>query len=173
MRRVGYVPGRTLRIRRADEGTQITHSLGTTHSGSRRGQETLALKGARAGSGFDTLDKTMVVWQDPNFDAEDAVDGRNPNVHRRVDIIISPWSTIGCAVLGWSAGTTFERDLRRYAKYVKNWKFDSSGIRDRATGDVVNVEAVGGRAETVDEAERKVFEGLGLQYRAPWERCTG
>ncbi|KAL9049823.1 MAG: hypothetical protein Q9162_006997 [Coniocarpon cinnabarinum] len=151
----------------------ITHSLGTTHSGSRRGQETLPFKGTGAGSGFDTLDKAMVVWQDPRYEGDDAGGGKNPNVHRRVDIIISPWRTVGCAVLGWSAGTTFERDLRRYAKQTKNWKFDSSGIRDRATGQVVDVETIGGRAASIDEAEKKVFQGLGLEYREPWERCTG
>ena len=151
----------------------VTHSLGTTHSNSRRDEQTLPYKGPGAGRGFDSLDKVMVVWQDPRYEEKDAVDGRNPNVHRRVDIIISPWRTIGCAVLGWSAGTTFERDLRRYAKQVKKWKFDSSGIRDRVTGDIVDVEAIGGRAETIEEAERKVFAGLGLEYREPWERCTG
>ena len=151
----------------------ITHDLGTTRSGSRRGLQTLPYSGKGAGAGFDTLDKAMLVWQDPRYDVDAAIDGKNPNVHRRVDIIISPWRTIGCAVLGWSAGTTFERDLRRYAKYSKGWKFDSSGIRDRATGDVVDVEAVGGRSESIEEAERKVFEGLGLEYKEPWERCTG
>ena len=151
----------------------ITHSLGTTRSNSRRGQQTLPYQGPGAGSGFDSLDKAMVVWQDPSYHSSDASDDENPNPHRRVDIILSPWRTIGCAVLGWSAGTTFERDLRRYAKHEKNWKFDSSGIRDRATGEVVDVEAAGGRSETVDEAERKVFAALGLDYKEPRERCTG
>lgn len=83
--------------------------------------------------------------------------------------------------MGWSGGTTFQRDLRRYAKNVKGWKFDSSGVRDRANGEVVDVEgfygydgALGkGRAETMEQAEKRVFEGLGLEYREPWERCTG
>jgi DNA polymerase IV len=30
-----------------------------------------------------------------------------------------------------------------------------------------------GRAKTMIEAEKRVFEGLGLTYREPWERCTG
>ena len=25
----------------------------------------------------------------------------------------------------------------------------------------------------MEDAEKKVFEGLGLKYREPWERCTG
>lgn len=151
----------------------ITHSLKTTRSGSRRGQNIIPLKGPGAGSGFDKLDKAMVVWQDPKYNPANAIDGKNPNIHRRVDIIVSPWRTVGCAVLGWSAGTTFERDLRRYSKHVKKWKFDSSGIRDQVTGDIVDVEARGGRPEDMEQAERKVFEGLGLEYKEPWERCTG
>lgn len=162
----------------------VTHELSTTTSGSRRGQATLPYRGAGGGHGFDTLDKALVVWQDPRWEGRDelgkdapaeVVRKKNPNVHRRVDIIVAPWSKIGCAVLGWSAGTTFERDLRRYAKKEKGWKFDSSGVRDRATGNEVDLEMVGkkGRYETVEEAERRVFEGFGLVYREPWERCTG
>ncbi|PGG99919.1 hypothetical protein AJ80_09274 [Polytolypa hystricis UAMH7299] len=95
----------------------------------------------------------------------------NPNPHRRVDIIISPWRTIGCAVLGWSGDTTFERDLRRYAKKVHNWKFDSSGVRERAGsgGRVVDLE---GKGETWEERERLVMEGLGVGWRPAVERCT-
>lgn len=84
--------------------------------------------------------------------------------------------------MGWSGGTTFERDLRRYAKNVRAWKFDSSGVRDRRNGEVMDIEGYYGwkgveapecRARTMEEAERRVFEGMGVPYRAPWERCTG
>lgn len=103
----------------------------------------------------------------------------NPNPHRRVDIIVSPWRTIGCAVVGWTGDKTFQRDLRRYAHKVRNWKFDSSGIRVRAEGDVgsgdggagfvIELEAGG---ETWQERERQVMEGLGIGWRPPDERCT-
>jgi DNA polymerase IV len=48
-----------------------------------------------AGSGFDTLDKALVVWQDaqwPTRDDDIAADpkAKNPNVHRRVDILVQP-----------------------------------------------------------------------------------
>jgi DNA polymerase IV len=29
------------------------------------------------------------------------------------------------------------------------------------------------RAKTMEEAERRVFEGFGLPYLEPWERVTG
>ncbi len=89
-----------------------------------------------------------------------------------MDIIVSPWKTVGCAALGWTGDTTFERDLRLYCKEAKGWKFDSSGIRDRETGRWIDLEGQG-HAASIEEAEKKVFEGLGLQWRAPEARCTG
>jgi len=158
----------------------ITHTLSLHETMTDRAQSTLPFKAvgvASHGTGFDTLDKALVVWQDPNWptkgqDLERNPKGKNPNIHRRVDIIISPWRTVGCAVCGWSGGTTFQRDLRRYAKYVKGWKFDSSGVRDRKTGQVVTLEGPEGVSGSMVDAEKKVFEGMGLVYREPWERWT-
>ncbi|KAL8742264.1 MAG: hypothetical protein Q9190_005228 [Brigantiaea leucoxantha] len=183
----------------------ITHTLTLNLTNTKRNQETLpyvsSIKGAAAG--FDTLDKALVVWQDQSGrrrrwteEGEDRERGRkeeeagakktpspnpkptppSPPPHRRVDIIISPWRTIGCAVAGWTSGTTFQRDLRRYAKKVKGWKFDSSGVMERGTGKWIDLEGWTDektRCGDWREAERRVFEGLGLVYREPWERCTG
>lgn len=154
----------------------ITHTLALHLTSTHREQQTLPFRGEETGQQFDTLDKALVVWQDPHFD-HDALDEegtdhpkKNPNPHRRVDIIISPWRTVGCAVLGWSGDTTFERDLRRYAKKAHAWKFDSSGVRERTSGgNVVDLER-GGR--TWEERERLVMEGLGVGWRPPEERCT-
>ncbi|KAH7141171.1 hypothetical protein B0J13DRAFT_52460 [Dactylonectria estremocensis] len=145
----------------------ITHTLTLSTRNSERGQAPLPWRGESGrGSGFDTLDKAMVVWQDTE---------RKEAPHRRVDIIVSPWKTVGCAVLGWSGGTTFERDLRRFCKKEKGWKFDSSGIRSRADGAWVDLEgsSTGDYAADMEVAERRVFEGLGLTWRPPEERCTG
>ena len=160
----------------------ITHTLTLNLTTSKRNQEPLPTSAASLGGhGFDTLDKALVVWQDPNWpsrtaDLEADPKAKNPNLHRRVDIIISPWRTVGCAVAGWTSGTTFQRDLRRYAKRVKGWKFDSSGVRQRGTGNWVDLERWRDpktRCRDWKEAERKVFEGMGLVYREPWDRCTG
>lgn len=181
----------------ANEGW-VTHELITSLQGTHRNQAPLPFKGTPSGhglkGGFDTLDKSMVVWQDIHWNGAEEEDdddvtnsnttqhktntknkNKNPNPHRRVDIIIAPWSKAGCAVMGWSGATTFQRDLRRWSTNVKGWKFDSSGVRDRRTGEVVDFEEMAGRgvSGTMEEAERKVFEGLGLVYREPWERCTG
>jgi len=165
-----------------EEEGWITHTLLLALTTTHRGQQTLPYRGASSADrpGFDSLDKALVVWQDPVWESKAAdlardPKAKNPNIHRRVDIIISPWRTVGCAVAGWSSGTTFQRDLRRYAKSVKGWKFDSSGIRDRVTGHVVDVEEYQGknRAKTMVEAEKRVFDGFGLKYFEPWERCTG
>ncbi|EFQ99126.1 DNA polymerase lambda [Nannizzia gypsea CBS 118893] len=210
----------------------IMHTLALHLTNTNRDQQTLPYRGEASGKPrFDSLDKALVVWQDPNFDdspstlsstggsgdiqspphipkektegtkvSEDvklqgpssqdtgpgALAGElgttaapipgnrrvpNPNLHRRVDIIVSPFRTIGCAVLGWSGDTTFERDLRRYAKKVHNWKFDSSGVRSRegSGGRVIDLESKG---KTWEEREKLVMEGLGVGWRPPTERCT-
>ena len=169
-------------ITRSLEGAEwITHTLLLAETMTDRGQSTLPFKSrgvASHGVGFDTLDKALVVWQDPHWltkeqDLKHDPTAKNPNIHRRVDIIISPWRTVGCAVTGWSGGTTFQRDLRRYAKNVKGWKFDSSGVRDRSTGEVVALEGTDGVTGSMVDAEKAVFAGFGLVYREPWERWTG
>ena len=159
----------------------ITHILAQHETNTKRGQETLPyISSHKKGGGFDTLDKTFLVWQDPLWptklqDLENDPDTPNPNPHRRVDIIVSPWKTIGCAVCGWTSGTTFQRDLRRYAKHKMAWKFDSSGVRARGNGQWIDLEKRpdGRRAKTWQEAERMVFDGFGLEWREPTERCTG
>lgn len=151
----------------------LAHTLTLSEHNSDRGQRPTSFKpSSSGGTGFDTLDKALVVWQDPRFNAADSP--KNPNPHRRVDILISPWKTTGCAVLGWSSETTFQRDLRRYCA-DKGLKFDSSGIRSRELPyDWVDFEDGGkGPPKTMVEAEMRVFEGLGLEWRPPEERCTG
>lgn len=152
----------------------ITHTLALHITTSARDQQPLPFRNSDDGRHFDSLDKALVVWQDPHFDdpatSPSARRNRNPNPHRRVDIIISPWRTVGCAVLGWSGDTTFQRDLRRYAKKAHGWKFDSSGVRERTSGgNVVDLERGG---ETWEERERRVLEGLGVGFRPASLRCT-
>lgn len=161
----------------------ITHVLSLSLTNSKRDQQPLPLRSltSPAGHGFDTLDKALVVWQDQNWPSRAAdlaadPEMRNPNPHRRVDIIVSPWRTIGCAVIGWTSGTTFNRDIRRYAKRVKGWKFDSSGVRERGSGRWMDLEGwEDEKTRCMDwvEAEKRVFREMGLVYREPWERCTG
>lgn len=163
-----------------EKGGFISHTLSLSTRNSDRGQEPLQWKGraARGSPGFDTLDKAMLVWKTPKQGLPKGRDGgshaQEEPLHRRVDIIISPWKTVGCAILGWSGGTTFERDLRRYCKMEKSLKFDSSGIRSRIDGSWVDLEGgERGRAPNMETAEKRVFEGLGLTWIRPEQRCTG
>ncbi|KAL9015155.1 MAG: hypothetical protein Q9173_000220 [Seirophora scorigena] len=168
-------------VRSLEKEGWITHTLTLNLTNTKRGQETLPYVNLKKGAGFDTLDKALVVWQDQSFSGKGSTDEhgkpiKNPNPHRRVDIIISPWRTVGCAVAGWTSGTTFQRDLRRYAKKVKGWKFDSSGVRERGSGRWIDLERwTDPKTRCTDwkEAERRVFEGMDLQYREPRDRCTG
>lgn len=155
----------------------VTHTLALHMTSSHREQQTTPYRGDETGKHFDSLDKALVVWQDPEFDDTEIRDPqgsgnrtKNPNPHRRVDIIISPWHTVGCAVLGWSGDTTFQRDLRRYVKKTRSWKFDSSGVRERTTGgQVIDLEHGG---ETWQEREKLLMERMGIGWRPPQERCT-
>ncbi len=159
-------------VQSLEQAKLIKHLLSHSHKNSERGQMPVSWKGNARGSGFDTLDKALVVWQDPDWSTGEET---NPNPHRRVDIIISPWRTVGCAVLGWTSGTTFQRDLRRYCKAQRSLKFDSSGVRSRKDGSWVDMETSrdGQPAPDMLSAERRVFEALELEYRPPEERCTG
>ncbi|KAL8944636.1 MAG: hypothetical protein Q9216_000333 [Gyalolechia sp. 2 TL-2023] len=168
-------------VRSLEEEKWITHTLTLNLTNTKRGQETLPYINGMKSAGFDTLDKALVVWQNQSCPGTGSANEheksiKNPNPHRRVDIIISPWRTVGCAVAGWTSGTTFQRDLRRYAKKVKGWKFDSSGVRERGTGKWIDLERWTDpetRCKDWKEAERRVFEGMELEFREPWDRCTG
>lgn len=150
-----------------EEQHYITHTLSLHLTSTLREQQTLAYHD-ETGKHFDTLDKALVVWQNPDFDT--TKNEKNPNPHRRVDIIISPWQTVGCAILGWTGDTTFQRDLRRYAKKAHNWKFDSSGVRAQTSGgQVIDIEHGG---ETWEEREKLAMENLGIGWRPPEERCS-
>ncbi|KAK2728582.1 DNA polymerase type-X family protein pol4 [Colletotrichum kahawae] len=160
-----------------EKSGQITHTLTLSNHNSERGQRPLSWSANQGrGGGFDTLDKALVVWQEPEMSDRgksssiDSASQRPP--HRRVDIIISPWKTAGCAVLGWSGDTTFQRDLRRYCKKQRDLKFDSSGIRSRLDGSWLDLEG-NGKAPEMVTAEKRVFEGLGLDWVRPEDRCTG
>jgi DNA polymerase IV len=161
-----------------EEAEWITHTLTMSLTNTNRGQHALPFRSVKgAGVGFDTLDKALVVWQNPEWptreqDVTDNPKAKNPSIHRRVDIIIAPWRTVGCAVMGWSGGTTFQRDLRRYAKAIKGWKFDSSGIRSRSTGETIWLEGLEGVDGSPEDAEKAVFQGLGLEYIPPEYRVT-
>ena len=66
---------------------------------------------------------------------------------------------------------TFERDVRLWAKKKKGWKFDSGGLTNRKTGQSINVEPK--KNASAVEAEKLVFETLGLDYIPSTLRNTG
>jgi DNA polymerase IV len=160
-----------------EESHFVTHTLSLSTRNSERGQKPLPWRDSTAprGSGFDTLDKAMLLWKTPdglgpsNADPSDGME----RPHRRVDIIVSPWKTVGCSVIGWTGGTTFQRDLRKYCKVEKGLKFDSSGIRSRTDGSWKDFEGgTLGTSPDMETSERRVFSALGLEWRPPDERCT-
>ncbi|GAA5833018.1 hypothetical protein JCM11251_006481 [Rhodosporidiobolus azoricus] len=107
---------------------------------------------------LDALDKANIIFRHPVNSTT-----RPEEKFRRVDLVVSPWKTWGCAVVAWSGSTQFERDLRRYAK-PKNLKFDAGGFRTQDTDAVVESDEL--------SSERGVFRFLGLEYLPPTERCA-
>lgn len=61
--------------------------------------------------------------------------------------------------------------MRLWAKKKKGLKFDSGGITDRVSGQAVQL--VPKKAASAIEAEKLVFERLGLDYINPTLRNTG
>jgi len=61
--------------------------------------------------------------------------------------------------------------LRQWAKNKKGLKFNSGGITDRVTGESVQLDTP--KNATAVEAEKLVFERLGLDYIVPTLRNTG
>ena len=124
----------------------------------------------------DMLAKAMLVWQEQEYDPPPVgLEGKNRNLHRRVDIIVAPPSCAGTAILGWTGATTFERDLRRFVDKKLEWKFDSGGVWDRRTGERVRGlgDWRGREGEGLVECERRLLEGLGVGWREPEMRNTG
>jgi DNA polymerase/3'-5' exonuclease PolX len=61
--------------------------------------------------------------------------------------------------------------VRLWAKRKKRLKFDSGGITDRSTGEAVQLVPMPGTSAI--EAEKLVFQRLGLEYIEPTLRNTG
>ncbi|RVD85571.1 uncharacterized protein DFL_003889 [Arthrobotrys flagrans] len=165
----------------------------------------------RSHHNFDGIPKVLCVWQQPDLREDEEGDsqmggqvkqGKNPNPHRRVDILLPPPRCAGSTLTSWSGATTFERDLRKYVREEKYWKFSSEGVTDRASGMRVPVgkeegefiglteedekngvevddnvdnreRGKGGEWVGWDVEERKLFKLLELEWREPTERCTG
>ncbi|KAK9461278.1 uncharacterized protein V1516DRAFT_624878 [Lipomyces oligophaga] len=104
-------------------------------------------------------DVAMVVW---GFKRA----GKGTPRHARVDLIWADWEVIGATVVGWTGSVTFERDIRSKSKDL-GLRFMSGGIYNEQTRELVDI-----HAETIDEAERRVFDLLGITYLPPELRNT-
>jgi len=138
-----------------EEAELVTHTLSVSSPRLRHVDPHRPSKGQ-----FDNLDKALLVWRNHKGD-----------LHRRVDIIIAPAISAGTALLGWSGGTTFQRDLRLYCEKEKGWKFTSEGV----WGGNQRVSGTDGwrENEAWEDVERRVMETVGVGWRLPDQRCTG
>jgi DNA polymerase IV len=135
-------------LRSLEDAELITHTLSVSTPSAKTSKNK-----------FDGLDKAMLVWQT-----------KKGRLHRRVDIIVAPAVCAGTALLGWTGGTTFERDLRLYCDKERGWKFSSEGIW-QGSKRVAGTE--GWReGESWEDVEKRVLETVGVGWRPPAERCT-
>ncbi|XP_072913645.1 DNA-directed DNA/RNA polymerase mu isoform X2 [Hemitrygon akajei] len=77
----------------------------------------------------------------------------------RVDLVVVPYSQYAYALLGWTGSRLFERDLRRYAKHLKNMSLSSHSLFD-----------IEQNAFLPAATEEEIFAHLGLEYIPPHER---
>jgi DNA polymerase mu len=106
---------------------------------------------ADQGFGVDCLDKAYTIVKGPS------------GKFRQVDIVVCPIQVYGCAVVGWSGSTMFERSIREYSGRELGLQFQSWGIFRKDNGE---------RIECRDE--RDVFTIFNLPYIPPemrWDYC--
>ncbi|KAI0282848.1 hypothetical protein BGY98DRAFT_912143 [Russula aff. rugulosa BPL654] len=97
---------------------------------------------------WDSLEKALTVYRTP-------YDG-----YRRVDLICALPETYWTAVVGWTGGTMFQRDLRLAAKSV-GLKFDSSGFNRRRDSQLI-----------FPRSEKEIFDIIGIPWVDPTLRNT-
>lgn len=101
------------------------------------------------------------------------VPGAPVTIRRRLDIIVCNPRCYATAITGWTGSTTLERDLRRYTSKVKGWRFDSTGISDEITGQMIEDATILWQPGIdIEELERSLFTFLGLDWIPPTFRCA-
>lgn len=155
----GALPGGFLLnlLKALEKRELISYTLSVSASGLQRGEDDW--------SGSDGLDTALLVWA-----GKKRKDGAE-QVHRRVDIVVAPTVCAGTALLGWTGGTTFERDLRQWCQRERGWKFSSDGVWK-------GCERVAGtdgweEGESWQDVEKRVMNAVGIGWRPASERCTG
>ncbi|GAA5940248.1 hypothetical protein JCM10213_008374 [Rhodosporidiobolus nylandii] len=124
--------------------------LGASEAGSQR-----IITANRPATQLDALDKALIIFRHPPNGTT-----RPEAMFRRVDLVVSNWENWGCALVGWTGSTQFERDLRRYCK-TRDIRFDSGGLRNELTDEVIRGDF---------SQEKEVFRYLDLPWLPPHVR---
>ncbi|XP_054613110.1 DNA-directed DNA/RNA polymerase mu isoform X2 [Dunckerocampus dactyliophorus] len=126
---------------------------------------------ARPASSMDHFERCLCIFrlttgeqhepkactQAPGEDSE----GRASKRAVRVDLVVSPFSQVAFALLGWTGSKLFERELRRWATREKNMSLSSHALYDNKQGRYL-------KAAT----EEEIFAHLSLDYIPPSDRNT-
>ncbi|TDL20099.1 Nucleotidyltransferase [Rickenella mellea] len=101
-------------------------------------------------SHWDSLEKSLTVFVLPPSSPFYS------GTRRRLDLIFAPAEVYWCAVIGWTGSTMFQRDLRKWTKDKRGWKFDSSGMVRLSDSSPV-----------LAKSELEIFELCGLEWVDP------
>jgi len=86
--------------------------------------------------------------------------------HRRLDIKVYARKHLPFALVYFTGGDHFNRSARHYAKQVKKWHLNDTGLYAQA-----DPNTDGGYGPSFEcKTERDVFDKLGIEYREPTER---
>ncbi|KAH9067627.1 Nucleotidyltransferase [Lactarius vividus] len=99
---------------------------------------------------WDSLEKALTVYRPQN------------GLHRRVDLIFAIPETYWTAVIGWTGGTMFERDLRMAAKSMFLGDTDAESLSTRRRDSKL----------FYPRSEKEVFDIIGLPWVDPTLRNT-
>lgn len=95
--------------------------------------------------------------------------GTNPEIWRRIDILLVPNTEWGAALLYFTGNDIFNRSMRLLARRsggsLNQHGLYKGVVRDRNGVKVVPGTLIEGRDE------RKIFDALGVKWRPPHERC--
>lgn len=111
----------------------------------------------------DELEKARIVWHEAKY---------SESPYRRVDIVVVPPRSVGSALLRWTGAATFVRDLGLWCE-KKGWTFSSEGVFEPGGRRPYLVDGTWEKGKTMQDAEKRLLEGLGLPWVCPEERCTG
>lgn len=98
-----------------------------------------------------TFARSLVVWH------------QEPASGRMVNIVVTSWHSVGCALMWWTGDETFRQNLLQYCE-ERALKFGKDGLYSQVED---SCESLQGTTTDAETAESMVLERLQLPFRGP------